>query len=168
MSYLEILDDLTRDVSSKPGFSDILQHGGGEADENDQKVGHGEIHYEEVGHGSHAGVFKHHETHEEISDQSHHEHENVQVDENPLKGRRKHVIPYLVHIFGVVVTIRVATRNGVIFRKFRRVPDIVIAIYINMVNVLCLSIATNVTVVKPAFGHNVLHSIMFSIPRDLQ
>lgn len=52
-TYLKVGDDFTKCVAHEPGFRDVPDDGGREAEEDDKKIGDGKVHDEHVGHSTH-------------------------------------------------------------------------------------------------------------------
>lgn len=59
VSYLQIWHNFTKRVPKEPCLCDVHHQAGRQADDGDQHVGKGEIHYEIIGHGAHVAVFPH-------------------------------------------------------------------------------------------------------------
>lgn len=59
ISYLQIRHNFAKSVSKEPRLRDVYHKTRGQADDGDQHISKGEIHYEIVGHGAHVTVFPH-------------------------------------------------------------------------------------------------------------
>lgn len=59
ISYLQIRHNFAKSVSKEPCLGDVYNKTRRQADDGDQDVSKGEIHYEIVSHGVHVTVFPH-------------------------------------------------------------------------------------------------------------
>lgn len=84
IKYLKVRDDLAERVAHEPSSGDVPDDGWREAEEDDEKVGDGQVDDEHVGHGAHRVIAIDGQADQKVAHQSDKENEAMQTDHDPF------------------------------------------------------------------------------------
>lgn len=119
MTYLQVQDRLTHTGPQEPSLRDILNKGGREANQNNQKVSNGQIDDKNIGHGSHVVVAPHGKTNQSVAYEADDEGGEVKGNEEPLIRSGYNVLVDIVDILLLSLTVLVPAISDVNFVRAR-------------------------------------------------